>query len=160
MKRLEFKRPFYKAATIQTLFLPFIALVYVILAYWEALKFWEWSNSEFITALIVAIFVGILGWCGVYRQLYFIEIYEDKLVLRNGILICDFISLSFNYCATCMIAYNKSSITHYIRFGKGGNRKWGRYFGIDLVDPKDLKEIISILESKGVTVITKDLKEI
>lgn len=33
------------------------------------------------------------------------------------------------------------------------------YYGIDLVDPKDLKEIISILESKGVTVVTKDLRE-
>ncbi len=32
------------------------------------------------------------------------------------------------------------------------------YYGIDLVDPKDLKEIISILESKGVTVVTKDLR--
>ncbi len=34
------------------------------------------------------------------------------------------------------------------------------YYGLDLVPPKDLKEIISILESKGVTVITKDLKDV
>ena len=56
-----------------------------------------------------------------------------------------------------MIAYNRAAITYYVKFRKKGRTKWGWYYGLDLVDPKDLKEIISILESKGVTVITKDL---
>lgn len=155
-----FRRPYYKTSVVQTSVLPLIALVYVIFVYTEALKFWEWNITELFTALIVIIFVGLLFWSSVFRQLYFIEINENKLVLKNGLFGHVKILYFLEHKTECLVAYNKSAITYYIKFKEKDNKKWGKYYGIDLVDPKDLKEIISILESKGVTVITKDLKDV
>ena len=157
----KYKRPFYRTSTFQIHILPFFALIYILIKHIDALAFWEWSRSESIAALIVfALFIGPFIYVGIFQQLYFIELSDDDFVLRNGLagIVKIIIPLSKEY--EVLVGYNKGSTVHYIMYRKSGRKRWGWFYGIDLVDPKDLKEIISILETKGVTVITKDLKDI
>ena len=160
MGSLKYKRPFYRTSTFQILIFPFFVLIYVVIKHVDGLKFWEWSTSESLAALIVGSYCGVCVWIGVFRQMYYIQIDDNRIELKNGIVggirkIC-----YLDDKIECMIAYERSRTIHYVRFRSKGKVRWGRYYGIDLVDPKDLKEIISILESKGVTVITKDLKDV
>lgn len=93
-------------------------------------------------------------------SLFYVEIYDDRLVLSNGMCRLWRISYVFSQYQYCRLEYNRGYLINIVKMRKNNDDKIFPFFGIDLVDPKDLKEIISILESKGVTVITKDLKEI
>ena len=158
MCSLKYKRALYKTSTFQVLIFPFFVLIYVVVKHIDGLKFWEWSSSESLAALIVGLFLSVCVWIGVFRQMYYIQIYDSRIELINGIFGGIRKTCYLNDKIECMIAYERSRTVHYLKFRSKGKVRWGRYYGIDLVDPKNLKEIISILESKGVTVITKDLK--
>ena len=158
MQIKKYKRPFYKTETIKTSYLSWVIALCLIIVYRDAFKFWLWSTSETIAALIIGTYLGVLFRFGFCKQLYYIEIREETLALKNGILRNVSKVVSCDVKIECLIAYERTNITHYMKFRRKGQKRWGRYYGIDLVDPKDLKEIISILESKGVTVITKDLR--
>lgn len=116
MDIFTYRRPYYKTSAAQTSVLPLIILVYVVIVYADALKFWEWNITELMTALIVINFVGLLFWSSIFRQFYFIEINKNKLVLKNGLFDCVKISYILENKTECLVAYNKSAITHYIKF--------------------------------------------
>lgn len=155
----RYKRPCYQTVSIKTSYPAFAIGLILIFVYRDAFKFWQWSINEAILALIMGVYIGVLFRFGFCKQLYYIEIEEDGLIFKNGIL--GYLKKIYHLDSTCecLVAYEKTALVHYIKFRKKGQKRWGRYYGIDLVDPKDLKEIISILESKGVTVVTKDLRE-
>ncbi len=157
---VEYKRGFLKSSSIVIYTLPFIALVYISFRHIDALKFWLWGKTEIIVAIMVFAFcIGPFVY-SLFQQLYFIEITETDLVLRNGLMYTMKKVIPIDGTHELLIVYNRASGIHFMKYRKKGKKRWGWYYGIDLVDPKDLKEIVSILESKGVTVITKDLEDL
>lgn len=156
---LKFKRSFFRTATFSMHIITVALSIFMFVRYIDAFAFWRWSRSELVAALIMIVFfVGPFIYGVIFQQLYFVEFYENNLLLRNGLMGIVHKEVLLESQQDVLIGYNKSSTIHYMKFRRKGQKRWGRYYGIDLVDPKDLKEIISILESKGVTVITKDLR--
>ncbi len=139
--------------------IPLVFLSLILLMYYGNFAFWEWGVRECLMFFVLMIFASPCVYSMV-SKLFYIELYEDRIVLVNGV--CKFWKKAYDFhqYPYCRIEYNKGLLANVFKMRKNNTDKIFPYYGIDLVDPKDLKEIISILESKGVTVITKDLKDV
>ena len=154
-----YRRSLFKSTTCKVEILPLIFLLYILSMYYENLAFWEWGGRECLIFFILVI-LALPSIYSVVSLLFYIELYEDRVVLVNGIFKSWSKTYTFHQYPYCRIEYNNGYLVNIIKMRKNNIDKFFPCYGIDLVDPKDLKEIISILESKGVTVITKDLKDI
>ncbi len=153
-----FRRNYLKSSSFVIDMIPIVAMGYILIKDIKILSFWNWEKTEALVAIMTIVFFICPGIYSLFQQLYYIEIHTCHLVLRNACVKPVRKIFPFNGKKEILIAYNRASALNYIKFRRKGQKRWGWYYGIDLVDPKDLKEIISILESKGVTVITKDLR--
>ena len=135
-----------------------VALIYILFVDLNILSISNWDKLEIQVAFGTFVF-GICPFVySLFQQLYYIEIHDCHLVLRNAFIQAVKSKIPFNSKREILIAYNRATGLNYVKFRNRGKKRWGWYYGIDMVDPKDMKEIILILESKGVTVVTKDLR--
>lgn len=153
-----YKRPFILSETWST-FKPSIYFgLFLLIVNYNSLAFWTWGMGEFLAFLSVTSIILPVIYVNILLMLFYIELYEDRIVLVNGILKFWRKEYLFSQYPICGIEYNRGYVTYIIKIRRHSARRLYPHCGIDMVDPRDFKEIISFLESRGVEVITKDVK--
>ena len=154
-----FRNSFFKSSTWKVCKVPSIIFICVLLLFYERLFFWHWGGNEWLAFLLIILLISPV-LVSFLMLLFYIEIYDEKIVLVNGVFKSWRKSFLYSEYSFCRIEYNRGHLVNIIKMRKYDKDNIFPYYGLDLVNPKDLKKIISILESKGVVVITKDLKEV
>lgn len=155
-----YKRSFLSSYRFKVFGLPFfVGLIVILATNYEALFSTEWTQGHWIALMLCVLLLGSMFYYGLLLTSFYIIIKEKDIEVVNGIIPMFKKLYSYSNLMQCSIEYFSGSNVHYLTMISNSEKKSMKY-GIDLVDTIDLKEIISILESKGVKVITKDLQDI
>lgn len=155
-----YKRSVLSSYRIKVFGLPFfVGLIVVLAKNYESLFYIEWTQGHWIALILCVLLLGSMFYFGLLLTSFYIIIKEKDIEIVNGIIPLFKKSYSYSNLMQCSIEYFSGSNVHYLTMISNSEKKSMKY-GLDLVDTIDLKEIISILESKGVTVMTKNLQDI
>lgn len=159
MKKI-YKRSFLSSYRIKVFGLPFfIGCFFILFRSIDDFFAVEWTEGHWVALILCILLLGSMFYYGLLITSFYIKIRENDIEIKNGLIPVFKRLYSFDNLKQCLIEYFSGINVHYLILTNNTGDASMKY-GLDLVDPKDLKEIISILESKGVTVITKDLKDV
>ena len=155
-----YKRPLFKSDVVKWQMLPILLphSIYVITLLWGYFML-ERNIGVFYIILFTSVFISPVVYIS-FKLIFYIELYDDKIILVNGILKFWRKEYLFSEYPVCGIEYNRGYITNIIKMRKHSTKGLFPFVGIDLVDPRDLKEIVSFMEQRGVVVKVKDIKEL
>ena len=155
-----YKRSLFKSITWRVYIIPWLFHFFIWAWIFDGLAFWRWGKAGFIVFLfVISLYLPVL-FTTVFLMVFYIELYDNKIILVNGILKFWRKEYLFSQYPVCGIEYNRGHITNIIKMRKQNTKGLLPYVGIDLVDPRDLKEIVSFMEQRGVVVHVKDIKEL
>lgn len=153
-----YKRPFKETITLKLVFEMFI----VLLQMWFICKYFIFSGLLLVAdmagwiAFGVLLFLVLAVCCSFFVKYFFIVLHDNRIVVQNRLL--PFLKLSRNYAEIGKVRFWMPPPgrfpTDSIEIVWTGKKRGGLFFGISMVDPKDLPEIVSFLESKGIKVDT------
>lgn len=155
-----YKKPLFKSFVVRNQMLPILLLhsIYVITLLWGYFML-ERNIGVFYIILFTSVFISPAVYIS-FKLIFYIELYDDKIILANGILRFWRKEYLFSQYPVCGIEYNRGHFTNIIKMRKQSTKGLLPYVGIDLVDPRDLKEIVSFMEQRGGVVHVKDIKEL
>lgn len=151
-----YKRPFLEIMTFQFV----IDSLIMIFSIWVICKYIIFSGTLVDYAAWIALGIlspGILAvWYSIIGKYFYIILHPDRIVVQNFFL--PFFRISRNYREINKVRFWMPTPgrfpTDSIEIVWTGKKRGGLFFGISMVDPKDLPEIVSFLESKGIKVDT------
>lgn len=149
-----YKRPFLEIMTFQFVIdsLIMIFSIWVICKYiifsGILVDYAAWIALGILSPVILAVWYSILG------KYFYIVLHDDRIVVQNYFL--PFFRINRSYKEISKVRFWMPTPgrfpTDSIEIVWTGKKRGGLFFGISMVDPKDLPEIVSALECKGVKV--------
>ncbi len=160
----KFKRPFYKTNTFRTI-LPAIACLVVVLwiggvSPYDFVVYLVHIDSRMLSAIVWSgiVFVCPLLFFGCFWLCFSIEMDSHSLLVRNYFI--PFIKKRYLIADIyqCKIYYHAPAAVHYMQLKLKGKKRWGMYYGLDMLTNEHIEQILSFLEGKGIIVSDTNIR--
>ncbi|WP_303181907.1 hypothetical protein [uncultured Butyricimonas sp.] len=146
-----FRRSFWKTSTFKFGLLP--GYVFLLLLGGYLLYDVEMSLVECIYIIVIC----IVGFVGIIMRCFYLILTDDKLLIKN--VFFPFWYKEFYYCDIKKVHIEQPGVIGfcYIQVIVQDKIRHNRKYILDFVDTKDYRQLIPMLEEKGVDVETKNL---
>ena len=108
--------------------------------------------------LIVCVFLFPLLFFGIIWTCFFIEMDDNYVLVRNFFFPFMRKKIMLDKISHCKIYFHAPAAVYYIQVKNKGCKKWGMFYGLDMVKKEDIGKILSFLENSGVIVSNMNIK--